>query len=117
MTVRAAEDPQPELARRVAQELLHRSVAVGLRHGELVGVAQTDEGEVLGQTGDFGAQLLRLAQQLGRRVEIVLDDVTRGHLNGSYCTHYISGASAVAVGAPALLIRSTVGFSQLPVIR
>ena len=112
----AAEDPHAELARGVAQELLNRPRAVGLRHTQLVGIAQADEREVLRQAGKLRAGVLGLAQKAARRLQVFLDAVTRGHLNCSNCTHSL-GASAVAVAASALLIRSTVGLSQLPVIR
>ena len=106
-----------ELARRVAQKFLHRPVAVGFGHLQLVGVACSPMKEKFsGRQAMLGAQLLGLAQQLARGGEVVRDDVTRGHLNGGYCTHYF-GASAVAAAASALLIRSTVGLSQVPVIR
>ena len=61
-------------------------------------------------------EVLGFAQQFARGHEIVCDHVARGHLNGSYDAHYF-GASAVAAAASALLIRSTVGLSQVPVIR
>jgi hypothetical protein len=77
---------------------------------------QADEGKILGQAGDLRPLVLRFAQQLARGEQIVCDHVARSHLNGGNYAHYF-GASAVAAAASALLIRSTVGLSQLPVIR
>src|SRR5580692_8504500 len=101
----AAENPQLQLPGGLAQEILHRARAVSFRDLQLIRILEADEREVLRQTGDLGASIFRLAQESCGGGEIVLDHVTRGHLNCGYCSHHF-GASAVAVAASALLMRS-----------
>ena len=84
-----AQDPERKVARGVAQKILDGSVAVGLGDGELVAILQADEREILGQAGDIGAELLRFAQQSAGGGEVVLDDMTRGHLDGGYLSHLL----------------------------
>ena len=81
---RAANNPDAEPTRPVAQEILHCAAPSRLLEPELVAVFQAHHAKVLGQHGQLGALSCGLLEQHGSGVKIGLQRQARDHLDGSY---------------------------------
>src|SRR5262249_52381436 len=118
---RAADDPQPQLAGAVTEEGLDRTLAGDLRHLDLVRFLAAHDREVLRQRRQHSALCTRALQQPARRGEIRRHVRAGGHLDDSCYRrrHYFPVlepcCSETLIAAAST--RSTVGFSQGPVIR